>query len=171
MTAYEVAPLRKASIVMLAAIVGLLPLGVFVNFVFGEGELAWMSVLPGVMISLLPAALLIPAIMTREVRFDGEVLTVKAGFHTRNTRVADLDLDAAQIVDLHDAWRLRPLLRMFGFGLIGYRAGHFWTLGRKHVFALVTRFDRVLVLPERSGKLILVSIEHPEQLLQRLKRT
>lgn len=169
MNGYAVPAPGKASVVMLAALVALLPLGVFVKFAFGDGDLTWMTVLPGIMVSLLPAAILLPAIMTREVRFDGEVLTVKAALHTRNVAVGDLDLDAAEIVDLRGRWELRPLLRMFGFGLVGYRAGHFWTLKRKRVFALITRFDRVLVLPERSGKTILVSLEHPERLLQQLK--
>ncbi len=154
---------------MLAVVTALLPLGVLVKFAMGGIPLTVLGILPAVLVSLMPAALLIPAIMVREVRFDGRELLVKATFHTRRKAVAELDLDAAEIVDLRERKDLRPLLRLFGFQLIGFQAGHFWTRTRRRVFALVTSGERVLALPERDGPVILVSVERPEQLLQSLR--
>lgn len=166
---YAVVPTHKRTAVMLGVIVAALPVGVFVNFLNSGWPEAPFGLWPGIMVSLLPAALLIPAFLRREVRFDGERLTVGAGMHTRHTEIAEFDLAAAEIVDLRGRRELRPLLRMFGFSLIGFCAGHYWTRARRRVFALVTTPERVLALPERRGTTILLSVEQPKRLLDDLR--
>lgn len=166
---YTVAPLRKPSIATLAVVLALLPFGVVVAFATGSIEAEAMRAAQAFFLVLLPIALLIPAVRRREVRFDGTTLTVKSGFHTRRRNVAELDLGAARLADLGEDATLRPVVRMFGFSLIGFHAGHYLLRNRRRAFALLTRLERVLVLPEHDGKLILLSLERPQQLLDDLK--
>lgn len=166
---YEVVPLRKVSIATLALVLALLPIGVGYAFATGEIEPEALRIAQAFFVALLPAALLIPALLRREVLFDGTTLTVKSAFHTRRRDVSELNLDAAQIVDAGEETGYQPIVRMFGFSLIGFHAGHYWLRNRKRAFALLTRLDRVLVLPEHDGKLILLSVERPQQLLDELR--
>lgn len=166
---YAVAPLRKASIATLAVILALLPIGVLVAFTFGRVEPEALRIAQAFFLTLLPIALLIPAVRRREVQFDGATLTIKSAFYTRRCTVAELDLDAARVVDLDEETGYRPIVRMFGFSLIGFHAGHYLLRNRKRAFALLTRLDRTLLLPEQGGKPILLSVERPQQLLDDLR--
>jgi hypothetical protein len=166
---YEVAPLRKVSIATLAVILALLPIGVLFVFTTGRAEPEALHIAQAVFLSLLPIALLIPALRRREVTFDGTTLTVKAGFHTRRREISELDVAGARVIDLDDETAYRPILRMFGFSLIGFHAGHYLLRNRKRAFALLTRLGRVLVLPERNGTLILLSLERPQHLLDDMR--
>ena len=166
---YEVAPLRKVSIATLAVVLALLPIGVLFLFSTGRAEPEALHIAQAVFVSLLPIAVLIPALRRREVTFDGTTLTVRSAFHTRRREITELDLDGARVVDLDDETAYRPILRMFGFSLIGFHAGHYLLRNRKRAFALLTRLGRTFVLPERDGKLILLSLERPQQLLDDLQ--
>lgn len=166
---YTVEPLRKQSAATLAVILALLPLGALIAFTTGSIEVEALRVAQAIFVLLLPAALLIPAVRRREVLFDGTTLTVKGGFHTRRREVSELDVIAARVMDLNDETGYRPILRMFGFSLIGFHAGYYLLRNRKRAFALLTRLDRVLVLPERDGKLILLSLGRPQHLIDDLR--
>jgi hypothetical protein len=129
-------------------------------------ELLW--VLPAV-VAVGPLLLLL--MRRRRVTLDGATLEVRATLHTLRVAVADLDLAAARIVDLSLARELRPMLRTFGFGMPGFRAGHYRLRSMQRGFCLLTKYDRVLALPERSGRVILLSLERPQQLLDALRAT
>lgn len=105
----------------------------------------------------------------RRVTVDGDTLEIRATLHTLRVVVADLDLAAARVVDLSVARELRPLFRRFGFGMPGFRAGHYRLWSRQRGFCLLTATDRVLALPERSGRIILISLERPQALLDELR--
>lgn len=166
---YATQPLRKSSIASLAVLLALLPLGALLAAAQGRVETDVVQLLQMLFVSLLPVALLVPALFRRHVRFDGRTLTVKSAYHTRRTGLEQLDLDGAEIVDLRERKDVRPFLRMFGFSLIGFRAGHYRLRNRRKAFALVTQDDRVLVLPERGGTLLLLSVERPQPLLDDLR--
>ncbi len=168
---YVVAPLRKPSVATLAVILALLPLGALYAFSSGQIEPHALRIAQAFFFALLPAAILIPALRRREVKLDGTTLTIKSAFHTQRREVSELDLIAARVVDLNDETEFRPILRMFGFSLIGFHAGHYLLRNRKRAFALLTRLDRTLVLPEQTGKLILLSLERPQQLMDDLRAT
>src|SRR5690606_7790672 len=102
MTTYAVTPPGKPSIAMLALILGAWVVGVVIAIAGEAGLSDSLGIAQSLMLALLPVAILVPAFLRREVRVDGGVLTVKAALHTRNTAISDLDLDAAQIVDLRD---------------------------------------------------------------------
>lgn len=166
---YQVVPLRKQSVATLSVILALLPLGALYAFTSGQIEPEALRIAQAFFFVLLPAAILIPALRRRAVQFEGTTLTVKSAFHTRRREVSELDLDAARVVDLNDETSFRPILRMFGFSLIGFHAGHYLLRNRKRAFALLTRLEHTLVLPEQDGKLILLSLERPQHLIDDLR--
>lgn len=119
---------------------------------------------------LLPiAALVVYSIHRRKVVLENGVLRIAAGPHTAMVPVASLDLDAARVVDLDERKELQPGLRSFGVGTPGLKAGHFKTLGGQRSFVLLTDRRRVLLLPERSGRHLLLSVEKPHALLDALR--
>lgn len=122
-------------------------------------------------ILLLAAAVVAIVMRRRNVRLEGGELQVAAGMHNRTVAVADLDLAGARIVDLGEHKPLRPLFKSFGTSLPGYHAGHFRLRDRGKAFVLVTDARRVLVLPERSGRKLLLSLRHPQALLDALEAT
>ena len=75
----------------------------------------------------------------------------------------------ARIVDLAEHTGYRPMLGLNRFGLPTYRAGHYLLRNRKRAFCLLTATDRVLVLPQRDGRVLLLSPERPRELLDRLR--
>jgi len=127
---------------------------------------------PGALLALpilLLAATVIAVVMRRRsVRLEGATLHMAAGMHNRKVAVAGLDLAGARIVDLAEHKALRPLFKSFGTSLPGYHAGHFRLRDRSRAFVLVTDARRVLVLPERSGHRLLLSLRHPQALLDAL---
>ena len=167
---YRVAPLRKSSIASLVVLLMLLPLGAAIaGFVQPDVERDTIRLLQLLFVSALPAALLVPALLRRRVEFDGRTLTIKSAFHTRRPTLDELDLDSARIVDLNERKELRPMLRRFGFALVGFRAGHYRLRNWQKAFALLTRRERVLALSERGGMLLLLSLERPQQLIDDLR--
>ena len=107
----------------------------------------------------------------RRVEFDGHMLLVVAGLFSRRVAVDRIDLERARIVNLEEHTELRPAIKTVGMSLPGYQAGYFRLrekLGK--AFCLVTDRHRVLWLPQRDGKdQLLVSLEHPQALLDALK--
>ena len=80
-----------------------------------------------------------------------------------------LQVDEARIVDLDANKEYRLGIKSFGTSMPGYHAGHFRQVGGRKVFALVTDKRRVLVLPERDGRLLMLSLEKPQALLDALQ--
>lgn len=120
---------------------------------------------------LLPLLALIAAVIARGLRRqrvalgnDGALL-VQAGLHQCRVPLADLDASRVRIVDLGEHTELRPFLKTFGTALPGYKAGHFRLRDRSRAFVLVTDPSRVLVLTERSGRRLLLSLAKPQELL------
>lgn len=104
-----------------------------------------------------------------EIR-DGRLL-VRAGLHTCRTPLADLDLDAARVVDLAERTELRPMLKVGGTGLPGFRAGWFRMRGGfRKGFYLLTATRNVLWLPRRDGVQLLLSMASPVAALSRLRK-
>jgi hypothetical protein len=106
----------------------------------------------------------------RRIRIvDGKLAVMAASIFTHTVAPAELDLDKARIVDLDEHDDLKPRLRLWGFGLPGFSAGHYLLRNRARAFCLLTRRERVLVLPRHDGKFVLLSPEQPKALLDRLR--
>jgi len=120
------------------------------------------------MIALLVTGPLL-ALLRQRITLDGHSLVVAATIFTQRIPIDTLDLDSARIVDLDKRTELRPLLGINRFGLPGLRAGQYVLRNRNRGFCLLTRFQKVLVLPRRDGRFVLLSPEQPQALLSRLR--
>lgn len=118
---------------------------------------------------LLVAALLVWGLRRRVVVLEDDVLVVKAAMFSRRVAPGTLDLARARVVDLAEHVELKPTLRTLGMALPGFKAG--WYRMRKggNGFYLLTAQRRVLWLPARDGSDLLLSLEQPQVLLQRLR--
>ncbi|WP_242112200.1 PH domain-containing protein [Luteimonas aquatica] len=109
-------------------------------------------------------------LLHRRIRLKGRMLVAEAALHTRRVPVEELSLDQARIVSLDEHIEFKPMLRLFGFGLPGFKAGHYLLRNRRRAFCVLTDRRRVLVLPHGKGKLLLLSPEKPQALLDELRR-
>lgn len=162
---FPVAPFNPWRLWLLPAIalVAML-IGLTLVVLDGDRQAAW-----GFPFLLLAAAVIAGVVRRRRVSLQGHALLVAAGFNTRRVVVADLDLGAARVVDLREHIHLKPMLRLNGTGLIGYQCGHFLLRDRTRAFVLLTDHSRVLMLPEKSGKRLLLSLQQPQALLDALR--
>ncbi len=172
MARYEVPPPGRAAFGLLTAAFAAAGVGAIIAGAHegaekgGDALITLIVMVPVVMLALGFAAW---AIRRRSVEFKSGELVVKATLHTLRVWRPELDLENARIVNLDEDKSLRPRLRMWGLGLPGYQAGYFWLKDRRRAFCLLTARDKVLVLPERSGRLILLSLERPQALLDALR--
>lgn len=127
----------------------------------------WLVVVFGT--ALLPAGLL-SMLTHRDIHIAGDTLVVAAALlFARKVPVDDLALDKARVIDLGEQTGFKPLLRLWGFSLPGFNAGHFILRNRSRAFCLLTQREHVLLLPLRDGKSVLLSPEKPQALLDALK--
>jgi len=130
---------------------------------------AWLVMIFGTALAVVGPGLLLHY---RRIRVANGVLSVvAAGLFTHKVAVSELDLDKARIVDLDEHAELRPGVRLWGMGLPGFSAGHHLLRNRARAFCLLTRREKVLVLPRRDGRYLLLSPEQPRALLEHLAAT
>lgn len=119
--------------------------------------------------ALVPAVLASMA-MHRSIAIDGGRLEVAGALiFSRKLPVADLALDKARVLDLDEHTEFKPMLQFGGFDLPGFSAGHYLLRNRSRAFCLLTNRRKVLMLPLRDGKSILLSPEKPQALLDALR--
>lgn len=121
---------------------------------------------------LLPIVLslfLLACMRRRSVRLEDGLLVICATLYTQRIAVQDLDLATARVMDLHEHRDYLPMIKSNGFSLPGFWAGHFRSKRFGKQFVLLTDRSRVLLLPQRSGRQILLSLEHPGALLKALE--
>ncbi len=108
-------------------------------------------------------------IRRRRIVIAGRELRVTAAWYSRKTSIDALDLEHARIVDLAEHTELKPLLKTNGIGLPGFRAGHYRLRNRAKAFCLLVGSEPLLALPERDGTMLLLSVDQPRRLLERLR--
>jgi hypothetical protein len=148
---------------ILALAVGMLFIGVAVAA--RENPAMWWALLA----ALPVAALILLSVRRQRVTLDGDLLRIAAGLHSTKVRVGDLDFEKAQVANLADTPGLRPMWKTFGTVTLGYRGGRFRLRDRRRAFVLLTTRQQVLSLPERSGRVLLLSLERPQALLDALR--
>jgi hypothetical protein len=121
---------------------------------------------------LITLAILIQGSLRRlSVEIDGAHLVIRAGWYRLSAALADIDVSHARIVNLAEHTEFRPALKANAIQLPGFDVGHFrlrdW---RRRAFVLMTQRDRVLALPLRDKRVVLLSLRHPEQLIDALRR-
>jgi len=94
-------------------------------------------------------------------------LLVTSTFYRRHTSVSSMLLEQARIVDLAEHSQFKPGMKINGFGMPGFQSGHY-RMGKHKAFCLVTDPSRVLYLPLRDDRVLLLSPEHPRALLDAL---
>jgi len=123
---------------------------------------------------MFPAALGILVVIAlilrrRRISIVGDTLVIAAGLNTRRIAVGDIDLATARVVDLRERSEWKPSIKLFGTRVPGLSAGYFRLRDRSRAFVLVTDTSRVLVLNERSGRRLLLSLVRPQALLDALR--
>lgn len=106
----------------------------------------------------------------RAVELDARQLRVKAAMFNHRVDASELDMARARIVDLDERTELKPILKAFGMALPGFQAGWFLLRDRSRAFCLLTTRRRVLWLPTRTGKSLMLSLERPDALLDALRQ-
>lgn len=118
---------------------------------------------------LLSAVVIAVVIRRRRVEIEAGELRVHAGMYSRRIALGELDLTDARIIDLRERTELRPVLKLMATRLPGLKLGHFRLRDRSRAFVLLTNPSRVLVLNERSGRRLLLSLDKPQALLDVLR--
>lgn len=157
---------RKVALVF-GLVLAMLGMALFLVLRDADAARAWPPLLLGTFASL---GLLAVVVGRRRVTLEGDTLRVAAGLNSTRVAVSALDLGQAHIVRLDEHPEYQPGIKTFGSAMPGYQAGHFRQRGGRKVFALVTERARVLALPERNGRLLLLSLDNPQTLLDALQR-
>lgn len=127
----------------------------------------WWLVIP--FATALPLVGILVWLERRSIGIEDGRLVVAAGLNTLKTPVAELELDKARVLDLEEHVEYAPRLKLFGMGLPGFSAGHYLLRNRRRAFCLLTDRRRVLLVPRRDGRLLLLSPERPQALLDALR--
>ncbi|HEV2417085.1 MAG TPA: PH domain-containing protein [Terriglobia bacterium] len=129
-------------------------------------------VIPIAVVFALVAALLFYLIYAPgHVRFEvsqGQ-LRVRGDIYRRKIPLSDLDLSQAKVVDLTMDENLRPRKRTNGTGMPGYSAGWFRLASGSKALLFVTDRKQVVVVPDRKGWLLLMSVSDPGRFLDALR--
>lgn len=163
--AWDVCPIETRMAWILPAVVAAAGLVAVVATARTEpAALAWL--LP---ILALVAAILWLSWVRRSVTTGGGMLRVRAGVHSHTVPFDAIDADAARIVDLDERTELRPFVKTFGSSMPGLQMGHFRLRDRGRAFVLLTARRKVLLLPVRDGRRILLSLQQPQALVDAIR--
>lgn len=158
-------PPADARLVWLVPGLAMLAAAIGIAFLFAREPRAWIA-LPVILASLALVALVS---RRRRVSLVDGVLTIAAGVNTRRVAARELDLASARVVDLRERSDFKPMLKVFGTRVPGLSMGHFRLRDRSRAFVLLTDASRVLVLNDRSGRRLLLSLARPQALLDALQ--
>mgnify|MGYP000029441582 CR=1 FL=1 len=128
---------------------------------------------------LVSLALLLPVLLIllylvlapRLVRFElsPEGLAIRGELYGRRIPARELIVDHARPVDLRTDTDRRLARRTNGVGLPGYRSGWFRLANGEKALVFVTDQSRVVYIPTRRGYAVLLSVERPEEFINRLR--
>jgi hypothetical protein len=163
---YETAALSKATVIFIIVLFVLLPIGLVTMTVVtvNDQQLTWKIAWPVAVIMFLIGL----ACLRRGVALEGDILQIKAAMYTHQVNVHDINLEQTRLLDLQEKIQAKPKWRTNGYSLPGgFNAGYYRGYQKQKMFCLVTS-PRVLKLPLRDGTEILLSLEQPQILLDRL---
>lgn len=168
---FQIVPAGKAALIFPLLIGLLFPIGIALAMFAGAGDKReLLPVLPTVLILPLAAVFLAHSMHRRRVILGEQGLQVRRFPWPRWIKLAEFDLVAARILDLDEHPDLRPVWKIAGTALPGFRSGLFRLRDRRRATVLLTSWRRVLVLPRRDGTLVMLSAERPDALLQAMQR-
>lgn len=173
---FAIVPAGKAAWVM-AAVLCVVPLAIMAWSFFAEprSSTGMALLLPqavSVVAVVVVLAILVGALRRMQVELEDSTLVLRAAFYTQRVPVVNLDLEKARIRSLDrdsDDW---PRFRSNAYALPGVLIGHFRGRPFKNkLFCILTRRDKVLLLPQRDGaRTLVLSLARPQALLDALGR-
>lgn len=166
---FPVAPLPRSAWLTLLAVPALMLLAALLVPAQGGAALPvppWLFMLA---VAGLTTALLLLALRRRRITLQGGELEVASTFYTRRVPVQQFELEKARVVDLAEHTEFKPGLKSNGFALVGFNSGHYRLRNGAKGFLLVSDTHRVLVLPQRDGRFVLLSPQKPQALLDALR--
>lgn len=137
-----------------------------------DSQLITSAVCFGMLVAvMLPVALWLNRAMRRSVVELGRgVLSLHAGWYRQRIPVSGLDLSRSRVLSLDEFPEYRPFLKSNAISLPGYHVGHFRLRNlRGKAFCILTSRQKLLMLQERGGRVLLLSLRQPRSLLDALK--
>lgn len=107
---------------------------------------------------------------SRTVTVRGQNLRVRKILRDLVVPLKHLKIDDAEITSISDGSPLHPTLRSYGIGISDYQAGWFRLRNGDKAFLILSDRSRVLHIPTRDGYRLLLSVDHPEALLNALQQ-
>jgi hypothetical protein len=183
---FEIEPPGSTTRVLLWVLSLVLPLvivGLALRFELGSADPARLrliadspaitgAVCMGVLVVvLLPVTIWLNRSLRRSVvELDRGVLALRAGWYRHRVAVSDLDLSRSRVLSLDEFPEYRPFLKSNAISLPGYKAGHFRLRNlRGKAFCILTSHQKILMLQERNGRVLLLGLRQPRSLLDALK--
>ena len=125
----------------------------------------------GLIVVMLPLALWLHRLLRNHTaKLQHGVLALRAVWYRQRIAVSDLDLSKSRVLSLDEFPEYRPMLKTNAISMPGFRAGHFRLRNlRSKVFCILTSRQKVLLLQERGGRIVLLSLCQPRALLDALK--
>ena len=103
------------------------------------------------------------------LQFDATGLEVVTTFYRRKLAVSELQLEAARVIAVDEHPELKPLLKVNGMSLPGFRSGWFRSRSLKKQFVATAGGEQLLWLPTTRGYGLLLQPRQPRALLHRLR--
>lgn len=120
-------------------------------------------------LTLLLWAALAFCLRRQSLRVDAQGIDVRSTFFRTQVAIARLQLDQARVVDLAEHTALRPLLKVRGYSLPGFRSGWYRLRDRRKAFVATADSRLVLWLPSTAGHGLLLDVHDPNGLLRHLR--
>jgi len=136
------------------------------------GSLAWtmaLTLASVAALTLLLWAALSFGLRRQSLQVDAQCITVRSSFFRTQVAIAQLQLDQARVVDLAEHTELRPLLKVRGYGLPGFRSGWYRLRDRRKAFVATADSRLLLWLPSSAGHGLLLDVRDPSALLLQLR--
>jgi hypothetical protein len=162
-------PGKRTFLIPAVALFGSILLLVVVLTLAKAPEDQWLHAWPA-FAAMLVVPFLLWRIGHRSVRLDDKGLRIRTLPWPRTLALAQIDLQQAKIVQLDARSELWPSVKIAGSRMPGYRSGRFRLRDGRHASVIVSDLQRVLYLPLRDGKVVLLSVERGEALLDAMRR-
>lgn len=140
------------------------------RLIAGSEATTWAVVLGGLAALVLILWVIIDRLLRwHRLTLDASGLDIRTSFYRRTLALAELELDAARVVALHERTEFKPMLKLNGIGLPGFHSGWYRLRDRSRAFVAITRGPRVWWIPTRKGHALLLQPRQPQALFDALR--
>jgi hypothetical protein len=105
------------------------------------------------------------AMRRHHLQVTNDRLVVKSSFHSLSVSIAELELDKARVIDLHERGDFTPAGKRSDYAIAGFKSGHFRLMNGNKAFVAIAGQRRVLWLPTTTGPGLLLQSRQPDALL------